>query len=115
MFSALSLWNYITLFGGAGLAVLTYATPLIPPPYNLAVSGGVTLLSGLLHLNATPPGAKSVTGQKGSASLWLLIILALFIAGCAELTSLACDFSTNSGNPLCASPTQVSTPTPPAG
>ncbi len=115
MLNSLTIWNYITLFGGAALAVVTYATPLIPPPYNLAVSGTVTLLSGLLHLNATPPAVKAATGQKGSASLWLLIILALGIAGCAELTSLACDFGVNSSNPLCAAPTAVPTPTPAAG
>jgi hypothetical protein len=55
MLSQMSFWNWLTVGGSTALAVVTYATPLIPPPYNLAVSGAVTLLSGLLHLNATSP------------------------------------------------------------
>ena len=55
MFANMSLSNWFTTLGGAALSVVTYASPLIPPPYNIIVSGLVSLASNLLHLNATAP------------------------------------------------------------
>lgn len=53
-----TVWNSITLLAGGVIAFVTANQALIPAPYNLYVTAGVTVLTALYHLFQPSPSAK---------------------------------------------------------
>lgn len=112
----MTAFNWLTLFAGAALSVAPVVVHVIPAPYNAAASGLLALATGYFHLLQPAPSSNPPpNSQRGSARPILLAFIALalcWVAGCAAMKTVLCDFPLNSGSALCAAP--APTPVPPA-